>query len=98
MTRQMTQKIDLHMHSRASDGEFEPEELFSAIRKRIPGLKVRYQVDPVRQAIAGSWPDKMDDICARKEWGWSNRYGMDDMVDDMIKNLRLKLEDTGQEQ
>ena len=69
---------------------FEPEELFAAIRKRIPSLTVRYQVDPVRQAIADSWPDRMDDICARKEWGWSHTYDLDDMVDDMIKNLRLK--------
>lgn len=69
---------------------FEPEELFAAIRKRIPGLKVRYQVDPCRQAIADSWPDRMDDICARKEWGWSHTYGLDEMVDDMIKNLRIK--------
>ena len=69
---------------------FEPEELFAAIRKRIPSLKVRYQVDPVRQAIADSWPDRMDDICARKEWGWSHTYDLDAMVDDMIKNLRIK--------
>ena len=71
---------------------FEPEELFKAIRKRIPSLKVRYQVDPVRQAIADSWPDRMDDICARKEWGWSHTYDMDAMIDDMIKNLRIKFE------
>ena len=71
---------------------FEPEELFAAIRKRIPSLKVRYQVDPVRQAIADSWPDRMDDICARKEWGWSHSYDMDAMIDDMIKNLRIKFE------
>jgi len=72
---------------------FEPEELFAAIRKRIPSLKVRYQVDPVRQAIADSWPDRMDDICARKEWGWSHTYDLDAMVDDMIKNLRQKFEE-----
>lgn len=70
---------------------FEPEELFAAIRKYIPGLKVRYQVDPVRQAIADSWPDKMDDSCARKEWGWSPKYDLDSMVKDMIENLRKKL-------
>jgi len=71
---------------------FEPEELFSAIRKYIPDLKVRYEIDPVRQAIADSWPDKMDDTCARKEWGWAPKYGLDEMVQDMIKNLRKKFD------
>ncbi len=71
---------------------FEPETLFNAIRKYIPDLKVRYEVDPVRQAIADSWPNRMDDTCARKEWGWAPSYGLDEMVRDMIKNLRLKFE------
>jgi len=70
---------------------FEPEELFAAIRKYIPGLKVRYEVDPVLQAIADSWPNKMDDSCARKEWNWAPSFDMDAMVRDMIGNLRKKL-------
>ncbi len=71
---------------------FEPETLFAAIRKYIPSLKVRYEVDPVRQAIADSWPDRMDDSCARKEWGWSPTYDLDTMVRDMIANLRKKFQ------
>lgn len=70
---------------------FEPEQLFAAIRKYIPDLKVRYEVDPVRQAIADSWPNKMDDSCARKEWDWCPKYDLDAMVRDMIENLRKKL-------
>ena len=70
---------------------FEPETLVAAIRKYIPSLKVRYEVDPVRQAIADSWPDRMDDSCARKEWGWSPTYDLDTMVRDMIANLKKKL-------
>lgn len=70
---------------------FEPEQLFAAIRKYIPDLKVRYEVDPVRQAIADSWPNKMDDSCARKEWDWRPKYDLDAMVRDMIENLRKKL-------
>lgn len=69
---------------------FEPETLFAAIRKEIPDLKVRYAVDPVRQAIADSWPDNMDDTCARKEWGWSPNFGLTEMVHDMIVNLKKK--------
>ncbi len=70
---------------------FEPEQLFAKIREYIPGLKVRYEVDPVRQAIATSWPDNMDDSCAREEWDWKPAYTLDAMTQDMIANLRKKL-------
>lgn len=70
---------------------FDPEIIANAIRKEIPDLKVRYEVDPVRQAIADSWPNKMDDTCARKEWGWVPRYNLESMTSDMIKHLREKL-------
>ena len=70
---------------------FEPEELFAKIREYVPGLKVRYEVDPVRQAIATSWPDRMDDSCAREEWGWKPTYTLDEMTRDMLLHLREKL-------
>jgi len=70
---------------------FEPEQIFAKIREYIPGLRVRYEVDPVRQAIATSWPDSMDDSCARAEWDWRPQFDMDSMTRDMIKNLRIKL-------
>lgn len=70
---------------------FAPEELAAAIRKYIPDFKMRYEVDPVRQHIADSWPNSMDDTCARKEWGWAPSYSLDEMVKDMIDNLRQKL-------
>ncbi|MBQ9892376.1 MAG: NAD-dependent epimerase/dehydratase family protein [Bacteroidales bacterium] len=69
---------------------FDPEILYHKIRERIPGFRMRYEVDPVRQAIANSWPDRMDDSCAREEWGWKPSFGLDEMVDDMILKLRLK--------
>ncbi len=70
---------------------FEPEQIFGKIREYIPSLQVRYEVDPVRQAIATSWPDSMDDSCARAEWDWKPSFDMDSMTVDMIKNLRIKL-------
>ena len=69
---------------------FEPEQLFAKIREYIPSLKVRYEVDPVRQAIANSWPDSMDDSCARAEWDWKPSFDMDSMTRDMIDALRKK--------
>lgn len=70
---------------------FDPEEIAASIRKYIPGFRMRYEVDPVRQHIADSWPDNMDDTCARKEWGWAPSYDLDAMTQDMIKNLKIKL-------
>ena len=69
---------------------FDPEQLYNKIRERIPSFRMRYEVDPVRQAIADSWPDRMDDSCAREEWGWAPSYGLDETVDEMITGLRKK--------
>ena len=70
---------------------FEPEQLFAKIREYIPDLRVRYEVDPVRQAIATSWPDSMDDSCAREEWDWKPTYSLDAMTRDMLFHLKEKL-------
>ena len=70
---------------------FDPEGVYEAIRKHIPSFRMRYEVDPVRQAIADSWPNKMDDVCARKEWGWTPSYNLESMTRDMLAHLREKL-------
>ena len=70
---------------------FDPEILRKKIEEHIPGFRMRYEVDPVRQAIADSWPDKMDDSCAREEWGWTPSYDLETMTVDMIDALRKKL-------
>lgn len=69
---------------------FDPEIIYHKIQEHIPGFKMRYEVDPVRQAIADSWPDKMDDSCARAEWGWTPTYDLETMTVDMISCLRKK--------
>ena len=70
---------------------FDPEGVAAVIRKYIPSLKMRYEVDIVRQHIADSWPNKMDDSCAREEWGWAPHYDLDSMTRDMIEHLKVKL-------
>ena len=70
---------------------FDPEIIYHKIQEHIPGFKMRYEVDPVRQAIADSWPDKMDDTCAREEWGWTPSYDLETMTVDMIDALKKKL-------
>jgi nucleoside-diphosphate-sugar epimerase len=64
--------------------------LKSAILKRIPDFEMEYELDPVRQAIADSWPNSLDDSCAREEWGWSPKYDLDSMTENMLEKLRNK--------
>jgi nucleoside-diphosphate-sugar epimerase len=71
---------------------FTPEELAAAIRRHLPDFKIDYRVDPVRQAIADSWPESLDDGAARAEWGWRPRYDLEAMVAEMLDTLRRKLE------
>ena len=66
---------------------FSASELADAIAQRVPGFECRYAPD-ARQVIADSWPDAVDDSAARQEWGWAPRFGLVEMVDDMLENLR----------
>ena len=72
-----------------------PEELAQEIKKHIPDFEISYNVDSVKQAIANSWPNHIDDSCAREEWGWSPDYNLSSMTEDMIKNLKKKIESEG---
>ncbi len=71
---------------------FSPEILASEIRKHIPGFKMSYDVDPVKHAIASSWPNSIDDTCARQEWGWSPKWNLASMTEDMLRVIREKKE------
>lgn len=70
---------------------FTPEELAESIREQIPEFVIEYDVDPVRQAIADSWPQTIDDNAARSEWGWEPSYDLAAMTKDMLEKLRAKL-------
>jgi nucleoside-diphosphate-sugar epimerase len=70
---------------------FDPEQLYAEIKKHYPDFKMTYEVDPLKQAIADSWPNKLDDTCAREEWGWSPKYNLERMTTDMIETLKKKL-------
>ncbi|MBC1513547.1 L-threonine 3-dehydrogenase [Listeria booriae] len=70
---------------------FEPEQIVASIRKFIPDFEMKYDVDPVRQQIADSWPDSLDTTCARNEWGFNPQYDLDKMTKDMLEKLTNKL-------
>lgn len=70
---------------------FTPAELAAEIQKHIPDFTIGYQVDPVRQAIASSWPRHMNDSAARAEWDWRPRFDLAAMVMDMLEKIAVKL-------
>ncbi|MDR2086364.1 MAG: NAD-dependent epimerase/dehydratase family protein [Dysgonamonadaceae bacterium] len=70
---------------------FDPEILYQSIRQHCPDFKMTYEIDPLKQSIADSWPNRLDDSCAREEWGWQPHYDLERMTKDMIEKLRAKL-------
>ena len=70
---------------------FDPEILYNTIKKYIPTFEMEYKPEPIKQAIANSWPNSLDDSCARNEWGWNPKYALDKMSIDMIDSLRKKM-------
>jgi nucleoside-diphosphate-sugar epimerase len=64
---------------------FDPEIIYKEIKKHIPDFVMEYDPDEIKMCIANSWPNKMDDTCAREEWGWSPEYDLPKMTEDMLK-------------
>lgn len=70
---------------------FGPETIYEEIKKFKPNFEMIYEVDPMKQCIADSWPDSLDDSCAREEWGWNPIYNLNTMTKDMLEKLSIKL-------
>jgi nucleoside-diphosphate-sugar epimerase len=71
---------------------FDPEMIAAEIKKHIPGFKMDYKIDSGKQSIADSWPNSMDDSCARKEWNWKPEWDLASMTTDMLKAIQIKNE------
>jgi len=70
---------------------FTAAELTEELRKYVPELEVTYKPD-FRQAIAESWPRKISDEQAAKDWGWQDEYDLKKMVKVMYENIKKKLQ------
>lgn len=69
---------------------FDPQIIADKIKEHIPGFRMSYELDPLRQKIADSWPNSLDDSCARNEWDWHPEYDLEAMTIDMISHLQQK--------
>jgi hypothetical protein len=69
---------------------FCPEDIAAYIRKYIPEFEISYDIDPVRQALANSWPNSLEDYAARVEWDWRPDFDLDSMTRDMLSVLKRR--------
>lgn len=70
---------------------FDPEAIYAEIKKHKPNFVMKYRHDELKQKIADSWPNYMDDSCARAEWGFAPKYDLEKMTIDMLDKLSKKL-------
>ncbi|GLC88000.1 L-threonine 3-dehydrogenase [Lysinibacillus piscis] len=71
---------------------FGPAEIAAEIQKHLPHFNMKYQVDPVRQAIADSWPNSINIEAAQQEWGFTAQYDLAKMTVDMLEKLSKQLQ------
>jgi threonine 3-dehydrogenase len=64
------------------------QEIAACVAKRLPGAKFTFEPDPARQAILDSWPRRLDDAQARKDWGWKPRYDLAAMTDELLAHVQ----------
>jgi nucleoside-diphosphate-sugar epimerase len=84
------EQVKLRMGYNVAAFSFDPQALTMAIQKHLPNFTINYSPD-FRQQIADGWPQQINDQEARNHWGWKPEFSLDSMVEDMLKNLRVKL-------
>jgi threonine 3-dehydrogenase len=68
---------------------FTPADLSDSIKLEIPEFEMLYEPD-FRQAIADTWPKKIDDGEATKDWGWTPDYDVNRMTREMLADLKAQ--------
>lgn len=81
-------KLSIRSSYNVAGLSFNPRELALAIKQNLPAFDIHYAPDS-RQAIAASWPQSLDDAQARADWGWQAQVGLQQLVEDMLKNIRV---------
>jgi nucleoside-diphosphate-sugar epimerase len=86
-------KLTIRSSYNVSAISFSPKMVVDEILKRYPDFKVTYEPD-FRQPIADSWPNSINDMEARRDWGWEPDFNLSRMVTTMLDNLELQLNAT----
>ena len=88
------ENISIHSSYNLSGMSFTPNEIYQEIKRHLPHFEMSYEIDPLRQKIANSWSDTIDDSMARRDWGWKEAYDLESMTKDMLVKLKEKLKET----
>jgi nucleoside-diphosphate-sugar epimerase len=62
-------------------------ELAQAVLAKLPEANISFESDPELQAILDKTLLPIDESYARSEWGWQARYGVEEMVEDFVREL-----------
>jgi nucleoside-diphosphate-sugar epimerase len=81
------EKVKIRSSYNLAAMSFTPMEIYDEIKKQYPDFEIVYNPD-FRQKIADSWPGSVDDSEARKDWGWQHSFGLEELVDVMLTNLK----------
>jgi nucleoside-diphosphate-sugar epimerase len=66
-------------------------ELAGLVGRAFPEARVTFAPDPRRQAIVDSWPEDVDDACARRDWGFRPAYDLARTFDEyLVPNIRRR--------
>jgi threonine 3-dehydrogenase len=60
----------------------------ASVAAAIPGVRIGFAPDPLRQGILDSWPRALDDSAAHRDWGWKARYDLETMTTDLVPRVR----------
>lgn len=57
------------------------------VKKHIPDAHITFKPDPEAVSLLGKGIESIDGSAAEKEWDWSIKYGIDEMLEDMKKDF-----------
>jgi nucleoside-diphosphate-sugar epimerase len=80
------EKIKVRSSYNIAGSSFSPADLAEEIAKQKPGFTITYKPDE-RDLIAASWPRSINDANARADWGWKNKYGTKELVNEMLEHI-----------
>ena len=68
---------------------FSARELVEVIEERLPDARLTFKPDPdIVELLRELGSLRINDECARAEWGWQVAYPLDELVDDFIEEFR----------
>ena len=63
-------------------------EIAAAILQALPEATLGFEPDPVISALLASWPGRIDDAAARRDWHWSPEFDLPSTSQHFLSELR----------